>query len=54
LAFHAFCPSCSVYIGIQAYQTQSILSGLLAGFLLSVVTNSGCGGECSATAKKKE
>ncbi|MFT7164902.1 MAG: hypothetical protein ACI9CZ_001484 [Flavobacterium sp.] len=32
-----------VYIGIQAFQTQSILSGLLAAFLLyQVVTNTGC------------
>lgn len=32
-----------VYIGIQAYETQSILSALLAAFLLyQVVTNTGC------------
>jgi hypothetical protein len=37
-----------VYIGIQAFQTQSILSGLLAAFLLyQVVTNTGC---CAANA----
>ena len=45
-----------VYIGIQAYQTQSILSGLLAGFLLyQVFTNSGCGGAngCALPLKKK-
>jgi hypothetical protein len=57
LAFHAFCTSCSwIYIGIQAFQTQSILSGLLAGFLLyQVVTNSGCGGTngCAVPLKKR-
>ncbi|MEZ7500506.1 hypothetical protein QO200_17400 [Flavobacterium sp. Arc3] len=45
-----------VYIGVQAFQTQSILSGLLASFLLyQVVTNSGCGGVngCSVPMKKK-
>ncbi|PKH68159.1 hypothetical protein CXF59_05015 [Flavobacterium sp. ALD4] len=45
-----------VYIGIQTYQTQSILSGLLAGFLLyQVFTNSGCGGAygCALPLKKK-
>jgi hypothetical protein len=32
-----------VYIGIQAFETQSVLSGLLAAFLLyQVVTNTGC------------
>jgi hypothetical protein len=32
-----------VYIGIQAFETQSILSGILATFLLyQVVTNTGC------------
>jgi hypothetical protein len=34
-----------VYIGIQAFETQSILSGLLAVFLLyQLVTNTGCCG----------
>lgn len=34
-----------VYIGIQAYQTQSIISALLAAFLLyQVITNTGCCG----------
>jgi hypothetical protein len=33
----------AVYIGIEAFETQSILSGLLAAFLLyQVVTNTGC------------
>ena len=44
------------YIGIQAYQTQSILSALLAGFLLyQVITNSGCcaTSNCSVPLNKK-
>lgn len=44
-----------LYIGIQAYQTQSILSGILASFLLyQVITNTGCCGTsgCSLPAKK--
>lgn len=44
-----------IYIGIQAYQTQSILSGLLASFLLyQVITNTGCCGSqgCSLPSKK--
>ncbi|MGO4819552.1 hypothetical protein [Flavobacterium sp. W22_SRS_FP1] len=37
-----------VYIGMQAFETQSILSGLLAAFLLyQVVTNNSC---CAANA----
>lgn len=45
-----------VYIGIQAYETQSILSGLLAAFLLyQVVTNTGCCGtnDCAIPTKKQ-
>tara|TARA_R110000868_G_scaffold36900_7_gene130536 strand:- start:461 stop:694 length:234 start_codon:yes stop_codon:yes gene_type:complete len=44
-----------LYIGIQAYQTQSILSGILASFLLDqVITNTGCCGSngCSLPIKK--
>ena len=44
-----------VYIGIQAFETQSILSGLLAAFLLyQVVTNTGCCGAngCAIPPKK--
>lgn len=44
------------YIAVQAYQTHSILSGLIAGFLLyQVITNSGCGGAngCALPFKKK-
>ena len=44
-----------VYIGIQAFQTQSILSGILAAFLLyQVVTNTGCCGAngCAIPTKK--
>ncbi|HEY4629236.1 MAG TPA: hypothetical protein VIH02_08150, partial [Flavobacterium sp.] len=44
-----------VYIGIQALETQSILSGLLAAFLLyQVVTNTGCCGAngCAIPTKK--
>jgi hypothetical protein len=41
------------YIGIQAYQTQSILSALLAGFII-VITNSGWwNNDCSVPLKKK-
>jgi hypothetical protein len=45
-----------VYIGIQAFETQSILSGLLAAFLLyQVVTNTGCcaANSCAIPTKKK-
>lgn len=45
-----------VYIGIQAYQTQSILSALLAAFLLyQVITNTGCCGAngCAVPLKEK-
>lgn len=44
-----------VYIGMQAFETQSILSGLLAAFLLyQVVTNTGCCGAngCAIPTKK--
>jgi hypothetical protein len=43
------------YIGIQAYQTQSILSALLAGFIIPSLTNSGCcaTNNCSVPRKKK-
>jgi hypothetical protein len=44
-----------VYIGFQAFETQSIISGLLAAFLLyQVVTNTGCCGSngCAIPAKK--
>jgi hypothetical protein len=44
-----------VYIGIQAYQTQSIISSLLAAFLLyQVITNTGCCGTngCAIPTKK--
>lgn len=45
-----------VYIGIQAYETKSVLSGLLAAFLLyQVVTNTGCCGtnDCAIPTKKQ-
>lgn len=45
-----------VYIGIQAYQTQSILSAILAAFLLyQVITNTGCCGAngCAVPLKEK-
>jgi hypothetical protein len=44
------------YIGIQAYQTQSILSALLAGFFIIPSHNKfGCCGtnDCSVPKKKK-
>lgn len=44
-----------IYISIQAFQTQSILSGILAVFLFyQVLTNTGCCGTagCSLPAKK--
>jgi hypothetical protein len=44
-----------VYIGIQAFETQSILSSLLAAFLLyQVVTNTGCcaANGCATPTKK--
>jgi hypothetical protein len=44
------------YIAVQTYQTQSILSGLIADFLLyQVITNSGCGvaNGCAVPLKKK-
>jgi hypothetical protein len=43
------------YIGIQAYQTQSILSALLFFLLYQVLTNSGCcaTNNCSVPRKKK-
>ena len=45
-----------VYIGIQAYQTQSILSAILAAFLVyQVITNTGCCGAngCAVPLKEK-
>jgi hypothetical protein len=44
------------YVGIQAFETQSILSALLAAFLLyQVVTNTGCCATngCAIPTKKK-
>jgi len=44
-----------VYIGIQAFETQSIFPGLVAAFLLyQAVTNTGCCGTngCAIPTKK--
>jgi hypothetical protein len=44
-----------VYIGIQAFETQSILSGLLSAFLLyQVVTNTGCCGSNGCALPKRK
>ena len=44
-----------VYIGIQAFETQSILSGILAAFLLyPVVTNPGCCAETGCAVPNKK
>jgi len=43
------------YIGFQAFETQSIISGLLAAFLLyQAITNTGCCGAnaCAIPTKK--
>ena len=45
-----------IYIAIQAVQTQSILSGVIAGFFLfQALTNTGCCGSkaCAIPMKKK-
>lgn len=44
-----------VYIGIQAFETQSIISGLLAAFLLfQAITNTGCCGANACTIPTKK